>query len=107
MSSFAIRTNVKDLLVTIESPTRGIADIFIHGITYIPEQDPMKLPSSPTFYLEHAKRGVRATFIDILKEVERGVNYHFIWDEFNKKEFENWLEARLFMQDILVDLGHK
>lgn len=98
MSSFAIRTNVKDLIVTIESTERGpvLADIFIHKVNYISTNE-------PTFSLEYAKRGVRATFTDILKEVEYGVNYHYILNETNKKEFMKWLKARISMQDILAD----
>lgn len=105
MSSFAVKTNVKDLIVSIENVKRGVVDIFIHGMTYIPGTN-NGLPSVPTFYLDHCRRGVRATWTDILAEVERGVNYHFIWDAFNRKEFESWLETRLFTQDILVDMGH-
>lgn len=100
MSSFAVRTNVCDLIVTIESIERGVCDIFIHGMNH----KPTDVSHEPNFYLEHARHNVRATFTDILEEVKRGVNYHFIWDSFNQKEFKEWLETRLFTQDILVDM---
>lgn len=106
MSSFVVRTNVNDLLVSVENVERGVVDIFIHGIGYIPGENEWGQPHVPYFYLKHARRGVCATFTKIMEEVQRGVNYHFVWDEFNKKEFESWLETRLFTQDILVDLGH-
>lgn len=104
MSSFAVRTNVRDLIVTIESIERGVCDIFIYGMNYTPGRDEYYNLREPSFYLEHVRRNVRATFTDILEEVKRGVNYHFIWDNISQKEFKEWLETRLFTQDILVDM---
>lgn len=101
MSSFVVRTDVKDLTVCIENSIKtGEVDIFIYGMNYIPGRDEYYNLREPGFYLEHCRRGVHATLTDIFTEVERGVNYHFIWNDTNKKEFKEWLEARLNEKDI-------
>ena len=106
MSSFVVRTNVRDLVVSIENVERGVVDIFIHGMTYIPNTNlPIGSSDTPKFYLEHARKGVSANFNDIFNEVKRGVNYHYIRSEFSKEEFKTWLNERLSNQDILIDFN--
>lgn len=78
---FIARTNVGELIVSIEKVKAGVVDIFIYGMNYIPGRDEYYNLREPGFYLEHSARGVKASFDTILAAVKRGINYHFIWSD--------------------------
>ena len=100
MNSFVVRTNVNELIVSIKNVKRDVVDIYIYGMNHEFDINDNGLPVIPTLYIEHAKRGVNATFNDIFAEVERGINYHFVFNDTAKKEFKEWLENRLNAKDI-------
>lgn len=92
MNSFVVRTYVNELIVSIENVRPGFVHIFIHRMNYQSEQ--------PSFYLEHASRGIKANFEDILAEVKRMILYHFIWTHESEVEFKEWLENQLNSKHI-------
>lgn len=107
MSMFIAHTNVKELIVSVERVYPGFVDIFIYNMTYTPDFPHDGLPKIPSFKLEHVAREVKATFDNILTEVKRGINYHFIWSDDGDDprsgtidEFKYWLTEKKIEQEF-------